>query len=255
VLIIVVAICITWVLVAWRFRILRSQEREKAAQQQRMTDLEQMALRSQMNPHFIFNCLNSIQNFIINNKLEATNWYLTEFAHLIRQTLDNSDKGSITISNEIQYLKRYMELEKMRFGNSFEYVIKADPEIDKDFIRIPPMILQPYVENSIRHGIRHKKGNQGKIEVIFDQNDQELLCIVQDNGIGRKKAHELKSTIHVEYQSKGMSLTAERINLLNRQFTEPISIEIVDLSDASNTEPAGTRVVIRFPINNLNKLK
>jgi Histidine kinase/Y_Y_Y domain/Two component regulator propeller len=244
--IIAASVMITWLLVTWRFRTIRKREREKNAIQQRMNDLEQMALRSQMNPHFIFNCLNSIQNFIINHNVEATNWYLTEFAHLIRQTLDNSDKATISITNEIKYLQRYLELEKMRFGNSFAFKVQVDPGIDRDFTCIPTMILQPYVENSIRHGIRHKKSGGGHIDIKFSKNRHELLCIVEDNGIGRKKSNEFKSHMHVEYQSKGMSLTAERINILNRQQPNPITIEVIDLADMYN-QPSGTRVVIHFP--------
>lgn len=246
VLIIAVVILVTWILVAWRFSILRKQEQEKNTIQQRLNDLEQMALRAQMNPHFIFNCLNSIQNFIITNDLEASNMYLTEFAHLIRQTLDNSEKSTISITNEIKYLKRYLDLEMMRFGHSFSYTIEIDPDIDRDLVSIPTMILQPYIENSIRHGIRYKQNGEGRIDIKFEKRDDSFICIIQDNGIGRKKANEYKSKMHVEYQSKGMSLTAERINILNRQLNDPITIEIIDLTNAQN-HGTGTRVVIRFP--------
>jgi ligand-binding sensor domain-containing protein/two-component sensor histidine kinase len=246
ILVIAVAILVTWILVAWRFSIIRKQEQEKTTFQQRLNDLEQMALRAQMNPHFIFNCLNSIQNFIINNNLEASNQYLTEFAHLIRQTLDNSEKGTISIANEVKYLKRYLELEMMRFGHSFNYSIEVDNDIDQELTYIPTMILQPYIENSIRHGIRLKQDGIGQIEIKFKKSNGDFICIIQDNGIGRKKAEEYKSQMHVEYQSKGMSLTAERINILNRQLTNPISIEITDLTDNHN-QPSGTRITIRFP--------
>lgn len=246
VLIIAVVILITWILVAWRFSILRKEEQERSSIQQKLNELEQMALRAQMNPHFIFNCLNSIQNFIITNDLEATNWYLSEFAHLIRQTLDNSEKSTISITNEIRYLKRYLELETMRFGHSFEYTIEADDELDCDLVSIPTMILQPYVENSIRHGIRYKETGGGRIDIKFKKSTEGFICIIQDNGIGRKKANEYKSQVRVEYQSKGMSLTAERINILNRQLIDPITIEINDLTN-EHQQALGTKVIIRFP--------
>jgi len=245
VLVIAVVILITWIVVAWRFSIIRRQEQEKTAIQQRLNDLEQMALRAQMNPHFIFNCLNSIQNFIINNDLEASNMYLTEFAHLIRQTLDNSEKSTISITNEIKYLKGYLDLEMMRFGHSFSYSIEIG-DIDCDLVSIPTMILQPYIENSIRHGVRYKENGQGRIDIKFEKRGDDFVCIIQDNGIGRKKANEYRSKMHVEYQSKGMTLTAERINILNRQLTDPITIEIIDLTDEQN-EATGTKIVIRFP--------
>jgi ligand-binding sensor domain-containing protein len=250
VLIIAVVILITWLLVAWRFSILRKKEQEKMAVQQKLNELEQMALRAQMNPHFIFNCLNSIQNFIITNDLEATNWYLSGFAHLIRQTLDNSEKSTISITNEIKYLKRYLELEIMRFGHSFNFSIEVDPNIDTDLVSIPTMILQPYIENSIRHGIRYREDKGGRINIKFQKSEDGngFICIIEDNGIGRKRASELKSKVHVEYQSKGMSLTAERINILNRQLMDPITIEIIDLTDAQN-QAMGTRIMLRVPFS------
>jgi sensor histidine kinase YesM len=256
-LIIAVVILITWLLVARRFRILRKKEQEKMSVQQKLNELEQMALRAQMNPHFIFNCLNSIQNFIITNDLEATNWYLSGFAHLIRQTLDNSEKSTISITNEIKYLERYLELEIMRFGHSFNYSIEVDPCIDTDLVSIPTMILQPYIENSIRHGIRYRENKGGRIDIKFQNSGDGngFICIIGDNGIGRKKAGELKSKMHVEYQSKGMSLTAERINILNRQLMDPITIEIIDLTDAQN-QATGTRIILRFPFSiNLKPVK
>jgi two-component sensor histidine kinase len=255
VLVIAVAIFITWILVAWRFSILRKEEQERASIQQKLNELEQMALRAQMNPHFIFNCLNSIQNFIITNDLEATNWYLSEFAHLIRQTLDNSEKSTISITNEIKYLKRYLELEIMRFGHSFDYSIEVDAEIDSDMVSLPTMILQPYIENSIRHGIRYKENGGGRIDIKFQKSEEGFICIIQDNGIGRKKANEYKSRVKVEYQSKGMSLTAERINILNRQLIDPITLEINDLAN-EHQEALGTRIIIRFPYSiNLKPVK
>ena len=108
------------------------------------------------------------------------------------------------------------------------------------------MLLQPIVENSIRHGIRNKKTGEGLVEIKFIKKDSELICIVEDNGIGRRKAHELKSSLHVEYQSKGISITTERINILNRQTENPISVEVIDLTNSDN-QPAGTRVVLHFP--------
>ncbi|OQP50712.1 hypothetical protein A4H97_02415 [Niastella yeongjuensis] len=246
ILIIATVILLTWLVVAWRFSMLRKKELERTTMQQKLNELEQMALRAQMNPHFIFNCLNSIQNFIITNDLESTNLYLSEFAYLIRQTLDNSEKSTISITNEIRYLKRYLEMEMMRFGHSFDYNIEIDPELDPDMEHIPTMILQPYIENSIRHGIRYKENGGGYIDIKFLNSTEGFICIIQDNGIGRKKANEYKSQLHVEYQSKGMSLTAERINILNRQLSDPITIEIIDLTDAHN-QATGTRITLYFP--------
>lgn len=253
VLIVGLAIGMTAMILTWRFRIVQQREKERTTLQQQINSLEQLALRSQMNPHFIFNCLNSIQHFIIKNDLETTNQYLTEFAHLIRQTMDSAEKGTISIDHEIKYLTRYIELEQMRFGHSFDFSIVTDQRIDKEFVHIPSMILQPYVENSIRHGIRHKKDGKGLIGIKFEQPGDQLVCIVDDNGIGRENARKFRSRMHVEYQSKGMSLAAERVKALNRQYAESVTIEIVDKTDSLNN-PAGTRIKICFPNKLLTKL-
>lgn len=245
---------ITWYLVAWRFRTVRKQEQEKARLHHKLGEMEQVALRAQMNPHFIFNSLNSIQSFIIKNDLESSNQYLTEFAHLIRQTMDNSKKGITSIENEMLYLNRYLEMEKMRFGDAFTYSVEVDPQIDKSYTFIPTMILQPFVENSIRHGLRYSQKSEKKLSIQFIWNNNHLLCIVEDNGIGRKKAQELKSSIHVEYQSKGMTITEERIRLINQQHSEPITLVIEDLQDKQQV-PCGTRIAISFPASILTNLK
>lgn len=253
VLVVGFTIALTATLVAWRFSIVRRREKEKTSLQQKINELEQLALLSQMNPHFIFNCLNSIQAFIINNDLEKTNQYLTEFAHLIRQTMDSAEKGTISIGQEIKYLTRFIELEKMRFGHSFEYRIETDELIDQVNSCLPSMLLQPYVENSIRHGIRYKRDGQGLLEIKFRRSGDQLLCIVEDNGIGRKSARQFRSQVHVEYQSKGMTLAAQRVKALNRQYAESVVIEIIDKVDHEQ-KPIGTRVVISFPYKMLSKL-
>ncbi|MGN6420309.1 MAG: histidine kinase [Pseudobacter sp.] len=240
-LVIGIIIAIAWWVILRRVR----QEKEKSATQNRINELEQQALRSQMNPHFIFNCLNSIQNFLLQNDFEKTNEYLTAFAHLIRQTLDNSSRSTISIEGEMRYLNSYLELESMRFGHSFEYSIEVDPEIDANDTDIPTMILQPYVENSIRHGIRYSQGRGKAIKVNFQKRGNTLVCIVEDNGVGRKKAAELKSFMHVEYQSKGMRLTGARLEALNRLQDLPITVDVIDLEEAGNA--TGTQVIVRFP--------
>ncbi|QEC41142.1 sensor histidine kinase [Pseudobacter ginsenosidimutans] len=240
-LVALILVTIVWLLVIRRIR----QEQNKSATQNRINELEQLALRSQMNPHFIFNCLNSIQNFLLQNNFEKTNEYLTSFAHLIRQTLDNSSRSTISIESESRYLSSYLELESMRFGHSFIYDIEVDPAIDPDNTFIPTMILQPYVENSIRHGLRYRQDGVKSVRVIFRKRGNTLVCIVEDNGIGRKKAAELKSFMHVEYQSKGMTLTAERIAALNRRQDIPITVDVIDMEEDGNA--TGTQVIVRFP--------
>jgi ligand-binding sensor domain-containing protein len=245
---------IGWWITIMRFRRLRRKEWEKIRVQQKISDLEQRAQRAQMNPHFIFNCLNSIQNFIIQNDIETTNQYLTEFAGLIRQTLDNSDKKSITIKNEIRYLSNYLELEKMRFVHRFNFHIEVDKGINTDDVQLPVMFLQPYIENSVHHGLRHRKDDQGIVRIQFQQNETYLTCIVEDNGVGRTRAMAFKSSFDPVHLSKGTVLNMERMSTLNQYYDEKMTIETIDIYNGRN-EAAGTRVVIHFPISLLDKLE
>ncbi|MEO8404211.1 MAG: histidine kinase [Chitinophagaceae bacterium] len=248
-----ILITIAGFIMRYQFNKFKSKEEEKAMIREKLSEMEQKALRAQMNPHFIFNCLSSIQGFIINKDFEKTNKYLSQFAHLIRQTLDNSDKPVISIENEKSYLRSYLEVEKMRYDQVFSYGIDVTPDIEQDFTFIPCMLLQPYVENSIRHGLRYKEDNTGMILIKFEKTEKGLTCIVEDNGIGRQKALEYKSRVHIEYQSKGMTLADERIKTLNQKLNEKINIDIIDLMDDYN-QPAGTRVIIFFPTSSLKMM-
>lgn len=225
----------------------RKTEKEQVTTK-RITELEQMALRAQMNPHFIFNCLNSIQQFVYDKDIQSANRFISGFAKLIRQTLDNSAKSTISIADELEYLNSYLTLEKIRFENKFDYRISADPSIKQEEYKIPVMLLQPYIENSIRHGIRYKKDGEGHIDIRFTAQEGFMHCSIEDNGIGREKARELKSRQHIEYQSKGMLLTRERIEAINKSTAEKISIEVIDLYK-ENGEAAGTKILIHFPIS------
>jgi sensor histidine kinase YesM len=225
-------------------------EVEKNILQRQFAELEQQALQSQMNPHFILNCLNSIQQFILTNDKAKANQYLTEFAALIRQTLELSQIQSTTVNEEISYLKRYLSMEKMRFGDTFEYTITQCNEQLTGHLQIPTLLLQPYVENSLRHGIRHKENNKGNINIHFEKLNSNLLCTITDNGIGRKRAATFKSLQGIEYQSFGMSLTAKRIELLNKMKNTQIKVEIIDLLDDIG-KGIGTKVIINFLIEEI----
>jgi anti-sigma regulatory factor (Ser/Thr protein kinase) len=209
--------------------------------------LEQQALQAQMNPHFIFNCLNSIQQYILTNDKEKANQYLTGFASLIRQTLYISDKKSIKVSEEIGFLTEYLEMEKMRFGDSFMYEIIVEESVNADFIEMPALLLQPYVENSLRHGIRYKHDGKGRAIISFEVKENMLICRIIDNGIGREKAATYRNLEHIEYQSKGMSLTEKRVKLLNTISDRQISIEIMDLKNEQG-DPVGTEVIVQIPV-------
>ncbi|HTR31923.1 MAG TPA: histidine kinase [Puia sp.] len=236
----------TWLVAAWRIRRSRRLQEQKAMQSRRMAELEHIALQSQMNPHFIFNCLNSIQQFVFDQDMMATNEYISGFARLIRATLNHSSKSFITVAEEIDYLSDYLALEKMRFKRKMEYRIEADQSLDIHHCLLPPMLLQPYVENAVRHGLRHKPAGQGFIHIQFRKESERLLVTIRDNGIGRKKAREYKTAEHIEYQSKGMSLTAARIQMIQVLYNCEIEVQVEDLEDQG--QPDGTRIEIRFPL-------
>lgn len=211
--------------------------------------LEQQALQSQMNPHFIFNCLNSIQQYILTNEKEKANQYLTSFASLVRQTLEHSERKTISLSNEIAYLKKYLQMEEMRFPNNFLYEIIIEETINTASIEIPSLLLQPYVENCLRHGIRYKEYGSGKINIRFSLNHDILKCSIKDNGVGRKIVAEHKSNQNIEYQSRGINLAEKRIELFNKINTIRMTAEIIDLQD-SYGNATGTEVIIKIPIYN-----
>ncbi|MBN9380259.1 MAG: histidine kinase [Chitinophagaceae bacterium] len=239
---------LTWLFVTWRIRGIRRRQAEKEELHKRMAETEHMALQAQMNPHFIFNCLNSIQQYIFDQDIQVANKYLTGFAKLIRATLHNSSKPFISLTEEIAYISAYLSLEKLRFKEKMDYSIDVALSLrgDLDDIHIPPMLIQPYVENSMRHGLRHRTEGGGYIRISIQQEGDKLVFIIEDNGIGREEAARYKTREHIEYQSKGMSLTADRIRLINTANGDDIEVEIIDLKDLHG-QGAGTRVIIRFP--------
>jgi ligand-binding sensor domain-containing protein len=241
----------TWGLVIWRIRTIRRRQQEREALNRKVTEVERMALQAQMNPHFIFNCLTSVQQYIVDQDIPSANKYITELAKLIRLTLHNSSLAFIRLKDEITYLSAYMALEKLRFKEKMEYSIDVDPQIIGSSCYIPPMLIQPYIENSIRHGLRHRKGGNGYILVRMRQDQeaerQRLTIVVEDNGIGREQSAQYKTAEHIEYQSRGMTMTAERIRMINAAYGGDIRVEVVDLGDAAGL-PAGTRVVMQFTL-------
>jgi LytS/YehU family sensor histidine kinase len=228
-------------------RSIRQQEENKRKNEAKLAALEQQALQAQMSPHFIFNCLNSIQRYILDLDVAGANKYLTAFASMIRQTLDNSSNPLITIANEIKYLETYLQLEKLRFKEKFNYTIEVDENIDQHNTWIPGMLLQPYIENSLRHGIQHRTDNLGVISLSISGDEQGgVRCVINDNGVGRKKAEEFKSLRHIEYQSKGTSINQKRVNAINNQFKTNIVITIKDIIDPE-AAVSGTSVILDIP--------
>ncbi|RYF96942.1 MAG: GAF domain-containing protein, partial [Chitinophagaceae bacterium] len=216
--------------------------------QQKMADVEMQALRAQMNPHFIFNCLNSINRYIVKSDQATASLYLTRFAKLIRLILDNSNSKSVTLSNELEALRLYIEMESIRFEKKFSYKITMGEGVQPDSIYVPPLIIQPYVENAIWHGLLHKE-SAGHLDIHISRRTQSLLeCVIEDNGVGRAKAKELKSKSASTKKSLGMKLTEDRLALLNKQIQTEGSVEVNDLM-ANDGEAAGTKVILKIPID------
>ena len=191
-------------------------EKKQVELQQRATELEMQALRAQMNPHFIFNCLSSINKFILKNDTDAASDYLTRFSRLIRQVLTNSQLSLVPLGDEIEMLRLYLDMERLRFSDSFDYNISYENTIEPEMIYIPPMLLQPFCENAIWHGLMHLPATrQGRLEVQMGVHDGQLQCEITDNGVGRKRAAELQSKSGARQKSFGLKITTERLALFN----------------------------------------
>lgn len=212
-----------------------------------------MALRAQMNPHFIFNSLNSIQECVVSGKFEEAQKYLIRFSKLLRMVIDHSEQNTISLDQELEFLNIYLELESLRFGKSFEYNIHVDGDIDPEEFSIPSLIVQPFIENAIWHGLLHKEGKR-LLNISFRiEKDEHLIFIVEDNGIGREKAAEIKSGKFMTngFQSKGMKITQERIELVKLQTKFRPEIEFVDLKNDAGIA-CGTRVIVTLPLDEQN---
>ncbi|MFT4758575.1 MAG: sensor histidine kinase YesM [Paraglaciecola sp.] len=217
---------------------------------QRLVQIEMRALRAQMNPHFIFNVLNSIKLFMVQNDGPTAANYLTKFAKLIRLILNNSKSQMIMMEDELESLKLYIEIENFRFNNKFDYKIQVPDNIDLEFVELPPLILQPYVENAIWHGLMHKREGRGMLRIDVKMiEDESIVFTIEDNGIGRKAAAEMKSNSarKTQFKSIGMELTKDRLAMTNQFYGTNASIEVIDLENDKG-EASGTRVVVRLPI-------
>ncbi|MEP6727182.1 MAG: histidine kinase [Bacteroidota bacterium] len=220
--------------------------RIKSELQQQASDLEMQALRAQMNPHFIFNSLNSINRFIFQNNREQASEYLTKFARLIRLILQNSQSSLIPLESELEALQVYLELEAVRFDNHFDFTIQTDADLDTAVLKVPPLIIQPYAENAIWHGLMHKE-EKGHLQIDLFEEGSMLCCKITDDGVGRKKAVELKSKSASTHKSMGMQITASRIAMLHKEKHTATKIEITDLV-LPDGKPAGTEVLINIPL-------
>ena len=217
---------------------------------QRILSLEQRLLRSQMNPHFIFNSLMNIQNFMLSNDVKKANNYLTRFARLVRAILENSREEFIPLEEEIGMLRNYLDLQKLRHNNKLDYEISIDEHIMTEDILIPPMLTQPFVENAIEHGIMLKEG-KGLVSIEICQNKEYLLVIIKDNGIGRKEAMARRETLQKTQRSLSTKITRERIELYNSKAKNKIELKISDIKDENAKTVLGTSVKLKIPLSKI----
>ncbi|MFN8274288.1 MAG: histidine kinase [Flavobacteriaceae bacterium] len=220
-------------------------ERDKANLEKQMTELEQKALRLQMNPHFIFNALNTIKGYYSEGDVVNASTYISKFSRLLRMLLENTDP-TLSLASEIEMLQLYLELTKIRYKNKFEYEIIVDPKLNRNDTAIPTLLLQPIVENAIIHGLAPKNDPGGMLSVRFELEKNMLKCSVQDNGIGRKASEKMQT--HRDHESKALEITSERIKLFDQQNGQS-GIEIIDLE--THQKPSGTLVIVTIPIINI----
>ena len=240
-----IALGLIYAFVQWRLYVLKKREEFK----QKILQTEMKALRAQMDPHFLFNTMNSINAFILKNDRLKASRFLTDFSHLIRKILDFSKEETISLEKEEEILRGYLEMEAMRFDNNFDYDITIDDALDPYDTQVPTMILQPFIENALLHGIRHKTEGRGNIQIRFVPDGSEFFkCILEDNGIGREKAAEINKNVRQKsHVSKGMSITNDRIEILNHQRAKKTELLLEDLYTPER-QACGTRVTIRIPI-------
>jgi ligand-binding sensor domain-containing protein len=234
---------ITTGLIYWIVKRRINEIRKASDLKQKMAETEMMALRAQMNPHFIFNCLNSIDNLIQSGEKEKATTYLAKFAKLLRAILENSKSNTIPCWKDLETLKLYLELEEFRCDRKFSYQLSIPPEILHGDYKVPPMIIQPYVENAILHGLLNKDTDSRKLDIRVTVEKSYINYSVEDNGVGRKKAAEYKELNKPIYQSMGLDITRERINLFNQRTNG--SVIITDMYD-ENKEATGTRVEVHL---------
>ncbi|MBM3436860.1 MAG: hypothetical protein FJY07_11660, partial [Bacteroidetes bacterium] len=238
-----VILLISGIFVFTRYRL--RQKNLRIGLEKKNLETEQKLLRTQMNPHFIFNSLNSVQGYISANNSFLAMTYLAKFAKLMRYILENSRKNMILLEDEVKALTLNMELERIRFKENFDFTVNVSEDLDASALFIPPMLIQPFIENAMKHGLRNKEG-KGMLEVNFEHAGRVIQCIVRDNGIGREAAEKLNKAKNPNHKSVGMEVTSERIAALRLQFREDIFINVTDLKNQDGTA-AGTEVILRIP--------
>ena len=235
----------------WKLTTLRNKQKEelqKELMSKKLVLSQLEALRSQMNPHFIFNALNSIQEYILFNNKDLASNYLIKFSRLIRIYLEHSQQNEVVLKEEISALKIYLELEKIRFENILEYHLEIEDSIHENSIKIPSLFIQPYVENALKHGLLHKFENR-ILKIIFkkDKAQENLICIIEDNGIGRNASYELNKSREKFHTSFATSANEKRLSLINLDRKNKIKVDTIDLFN-ENKQSNGTKIIITIPL-------
>ena len=209
------------------------------------SELELKALRTQINPHFIFNCLNSIHHYMHRSDGAKAGEYLVKFSQLIRHVLETSSYRMIPLADDLQALKLYMQLEQLRMNQSFDFEMKVSPDIDRENIQVPPLLIQPFVENSIWHGLNHRN-NGGKLNIQITRQDDMLMCIIEDNGLEGSSLEPFDLSHLVKKTSLGMALINERLDVVNKLYHTNAGFTLTDLYN-DKEEKLGKRVTLQLP--------
>lgn len=225
-------------------QVLDVKKKELATINEHLAEAQLSALQAQMNPHFIFNALNSIKRMILDDEKEKASRYLSKFAQLIRLTLNHSRETFVTLRENVEYLNAYLEMEQLRFKDSFNATVEVDAAVDDDEVYIPSLMIQPLVENAVWHGLLHKEGKK-KISVRFAANGAYIICTIEDNGIGIRRSEANKNQQHATHKSVGLDNLRNRIAIMNEKFDMDCSLTITDLSETDITL-TGTLVVLKF---------
>jgi len=240
-------------IISYRFQqrakgLVKNSEKETTTAEMKLkvTELEMRSLRSQMNPHFLFNSLSLINNFILQNNNHRATEYLGKFSRYFRLILQNSEHSLVNLNDELESVKLYLELETLRFEERFEYKITVPEELQTGLVKVPPLLIQPFVDNAIWHGLMHKE-EKGLVDIELSTEHGRLFFRISDNGIGRKAAEELASKSATRNKLLGIEISSDRLAIMNSSRGDEMNIKINDLHDA-NGVAAGTEVIIKMPL-------
>ena len=243
IILVIVGIAVMLFLVVGFLLVFVINQRKKLKSQKHAAELELQSLRAQLNPHFMFNSLNAIQELILKEDFDNSYNYLARFAKLLRMILENTESSFLSLQKELETLQLYLSLEKLRMPD-LEYHFRVDETVDPEQTKIPNMILQPYIENAIWHGLSHKQGER-KLEVNVHKQNGTIQYEIKDNGVGRKRSAELKSSYRKQHKSKGMELLSRRFSLIEKEYGAAIQTKLNDLEE--NGKATGTQVEITIP--------